>query len=225
MHKILSRLVTLPRGAVSRYFLPILVYRYLFIFLSQQTFALVKTSWRRLQRNIFLSFKTSSRHNCKTSSWRRLEEDVLQISLEDVLKTSSEEVLQTGLEDVLEDEKLLRWRRLQDISENKKCLLRYFLKTTRLLHINFLKVTSLKKPFHSISLSAGSHFELLWGYLWGMLLYSWELLPVLSYETFYKCFFYYSDSHCAKKNFTVRIPLLGALCSIFGPILNISVNV
>ena len=101
MHKILSRLVTLPRGAVSRYFLTILVYRYFFIFLFQQTFVLVKTSWRRLQRNIFLSFKTSSRHNCKTSSWRRLEEDVLQISLEDVLKTSLEEVLQTGLEDVL----------------------------------------------------------------------------------------------------------------------------
>ena len=224
MYKILSKLVTLPRGAVSRYFLPILVYRYFFIFLSQQLFVLVKTSWRRLQRNIFLSFKTSSRHNCKTS-WRRRLTDKSWRRLEDVFGRGLANRSWRRLEDVLEDEKLLRWRRLQDISENKKCLLGYFLKTIRLLHINFLKVTSLKKPFHSISLSAGSHFELLWGYLWGMLLYSWELLPVLSYETFYKCFFYYSDSHCAKKNFTVRIPLLGALCSIFGPILNISLNV
>ena len=68
----------------------------------QQIFVLVKTYWRRLQCNIFLSSKTSWRHNCKTSckhvlktSWRCLEnvlktfyEDALQISLEDFLKTS-----------------------------------------------------------------------------------------------------------------------------------------
>ena len=33
------------------------------IFAGQQTFILVKTYWRRLQRNIFLSSKTSWRHN------------------------------------------------------------------------------------------------------------------------------------------------------------------
>ena len=50
----------------------------------------LKTSWRRLQCNIFLSSKTSSRNNCKTCSWRRLE-------------------------DVLGDKKMLRWRRFQEI--------------------------------------------------------------------------------------------------------------
>ena len=43
--------------------------------------------------------------------------------LEDVLKTSSKDVLKTSWRH-LEDEKLLRWRRLQDVSETKtKCLL------------------------------------------------------------------------------------------------------
>ena len=77
--------------------------------------------WRRLQCNIFLSFKTSSRHNCKTS-WRRLEEDVyryvLKTSWRRLWKRSCKHVLKTSwrrLEDVLEDEKLLRWRRLQDV--------------------------------------------------------------------------------------------------------------
>ena len=54
--------------------------------LAQQTFILVKTYWRRLQCNIFLSSTTSWRHNCKTSckhvlktSWKRLA---------DIFKTS-----------------------------------------------------------------------------------------------------------------------------------------
>ena len=58
----------------------------------------------------------SLRHNCKTSSWRRLE---------DALKTSEEDVLQTRLEDALEDENLLRWRRLEDVLQNRKCLQKY----------------------------------------------------------------------------------------------------
>ena len=69
----------------------------------QQIFVLVKTYWRRLQCNIFLSSKTSWRHNCKTSckhvlktSWRCLE-NVLQ----DVLKTFYEDALQIRLEDFL----------------------------------------------------------------------------------------------------------------------------
>ena len=72
---------------------------------SQQTFVLVKTS-RRLQCNIFLSSKTSWRHNCKTSckhvlktSWRRLG---------DLLKTywrRLEDVLGRRIANVLEDEK------------------------------------------------------------------------------------------------------------------------
>ena len=62
--------------------------------ISQQTFLVFqdvfKISWKRLQRNIFLSPKTSS---------RRLHEHVLQLFLEDVL----------------EDKKMLHWRRLQDV--------------------------------------------------------------------------------------------------------------
>ena len=79
-------------------------------------------------------FKTSSRHNCKMSSWRCLEvflkmswrrrlantswrrlENVLRRRLENVLEMFSEDLLQIGLEDVLEDRKLFRWRRLQDL--------------------------------------------------------------------------------------------------------------
>ena len=70
--------------------------------ISQQTFLVFqdvfKISWKRLQRNIFLSPKTSSRRVCKTSS-RRLHEHVCQLFLEDVL----------------EDKKMLHWRYLQDV--------------------------------------------------------------------------------------------------------------
>ena len=59
----------------------------------------LKTSSSRLQPNNFLSFKTSWRRLANTS-WRRLE-DISQARC---------------LQDVLENEKLLRWRRLEDIS-------------------------------------------------------------------------------------------------------------
>ena len=65
----------------------------------------LKTSSTRVQRNNFTSSK---------KSWRRLE-DVLQRRFEDVLKTPWRP-LARRLEDVLEDEKLLRWRRLEDMS-------------------------------------------------------------------------------------------------------------
>ena len=54
----------------------------------------LKTCWTRLQRNNFPSSKTSWRRLAKTS-WRHLAR---------------------RLEDVWEDEKLLRWRRLEDMS-------------------------------------------------------------------------------------------------------------
>ena len=87
-----------------------------------------------LQRRLEYILRTSSRHNFKASSWRRLQEDVLEdvlkMSWNYVLKASSrhlEDVLQKRLEDVfgrriantpwrrLEGDKLLRWRRLQDV--------------------------------------------------------------------------------------------------------------
>ena len=57
----------------------------------RRTEDVLKTSSRRLQCSIFVSTKTSSRHNCKTSSWRHLE-DVLEtywIRLQHVFKKTS----------------------------------------------------------------------------------------------------------------------------------------
>ena len=68
-----------------------------------------KKSWRCLERNNFLSSKTSSRR-LQDVSW-------------DVFKTSSKEVFKTPsrrLENVLENKKLLRWRRVEDVF--KTCL-------------------------------------------------------------------------------------------------------
>ena len=83
----------------------------------QQIFVLVKTYWRRLQCNIFLSSKTSWRHNCKTSckhvlktSWRCLE-NVLKTSWRRFTKTHCKYVLKTSWRR-LERRKVLRWRRL-----------------------------------------------------------------------------------------------------------------
>ena len=68
-----------------------------------------KTSSRRLQRNNFLSSKTSSRRLA------RCLQDVFKTYLQDVFKTSSRR-----LQDVLQDEKLLRWWRFEDVF--KTCL-------------------------------------------------------------------------------------------------------
>ena len=68
--------------------------------------------WRRLQCNIFLSSKTSWRHNCKTSC-------------KHVLKTYCKYVLKKSwrrLEDVFQDENCYA----EDVLENKKCLLGCF---------------------------------------------------------------------------------------------------
>ena len=70
----------------------------------------LKTSWRHVLRTFWRHvLKTSWRPVLKTS-WRLLE-DVLQRRLEDL----SSRCLQDLLQDVLEDEKLLRWRRLDDV--------------------------------------------------------------------------------------------------------------
>ena len=64
-------------------------------------------------------------------------------------------------------------------------MLLFFWRTIQLLHINFvidvvgisLRGTSLESPFHSISLSAGSHFEVFWDSFWAMFLYYWRFIP------------------------------------------------
>ena len=58
-------------------------------------------------------------------------------------------------------------------------MLPFFWRTIQLLHINFvtdvvgisLRGRSLESPFHSISPSSGSHFEVFWGSFWAMFLY------------------------------------------------------
>ena len=86
--------------------------------------------------------KTSSRHNCKTSFWRRLEnilkkaswKHVLKTSwkaawrrLENVLKASCEDVLKTFLEDVLE----IRLEEVLKTScKTKNCYAEHVLKTS-----------------------------------------------------------------------------------------------
>ena len=68
-----------------------------------------KTSWRHLQRNNFSSSKTSSR------GFARCLQDVFKTSLIYVFKTSSRHVFKTSSQAVLEDEKLLLWRRVDDV--------------------------------------------------------------------------------------------------------------
>ena len=74
----------------------------------RRTENVLKKSWICLQCNTFFCLprrlQNVSRHYFKTSSWRRLQEDVLQTRLEDV----SEDVLRRRLQDVLR-------RRLQDV--------------------------------------------------------------------------------------------------------------
>ena len=70
-----------------------------------------------LQRRLEYILRTSSRHNFKASSWRRLQEEVFKTSsrrlgrcleimfwshLQDILKTSCKDVLKTFLEDLLQ---------------------------------------------------------------------------------------------------------------------------
>ena len=88
----------------------------------KQTFVLVKAYWRCLQCNIFLSFKTSSRYNCKTSckhvlntswktSWKRLDE-VLRRRLEDVLGRRIANTTWRRLKAIFQTSWNTSWRRL-----------------------------------------------------------------------------------------------------------------
>ena len=86
------------------------------------------------------------------------------------------------------------------------------------------EITSIKKPFHSISLSLlGAILRYFKAHLGVYSFISRELLQ--SYEVLYRCFLYYPDLQCAKKNFTARIPVLRALCSFLGSILGIFLNI
>ena len=132
--KKLRKTIIMIKNVFSWYFhLPLRIHwRFLTILLkTQQTFVLVKTYWRRLEDvfsvTFFLSSKTSSRHNCKKSSWRhpgdvlkktswKLFEDVLRRRpedvaswrcLQDVLKKFLEDILLLHLEDVFTRRKII----------------------------------------------------------------------------------------------------------------------
>ena len=89
--------------------------------LQRNNFTSSKTSWRRLGRRKIVTLKTSSRR-LEDMSWRRLQH-VFSVT---ILR------LARRLEDVLEDEKLLRWRRLEDTSWRHilKAFWRHVLKTS-----------------------------------------------------------------------------------------------
>ena len=91
----------------------------------RRTEDVLKMSWRRLQCNIFLSFKTSS---------KRLQEDVLQTRIEDVLKTSwkrLEDFLRRRLEDVFGRRFAnMSSRGLQDVFKDQRCYTEEVLKTS-----------------------------------------------------------------------------------------------
>ena len=67
-------------------------------------------------------------------------------------------------------------------------MIQYFLKTIQLFHIKLftdilgitLKVTSTNRSFCSISLSAGSHFEVFWGTHFG----AWFFISWISFNSF-----------------------------------------
>ena len=78
-----------------------------------------KTSWRRLQDMSSRRLQVISSRRLQDMSSRRLE-DIFSATifrlprhLEDVLKTCSRRFVRC-LQDVLEDEKFLRWRRVED---------------------------------------------------------------------------------------------------------------
>ena len=63
----------------------------------------------------------------------------------------------------------------------------------------------------------------LWRFFYQKHLYKFSLDNIL--RDFVLMLLYYPNSHSSKKNFTTCIPLLAALCNIFGPILDLSLNV
>ena len=106
----------------------------------------------------------SSRHGCKTFSWRRLEEDVLQTRLKDVFKTSCKEILITSWRRFwkthckyvlwrswrrLGRRKIvtlkMSWRNLGDVLENQKCLLGcYFALINNIFFCTTIQLNSFK---------------------------------------------------------------------------------
>ena len=74
---------------------------------------------------------------------------------------------------------------------------------------------SLKSSFHSVSPSAGSHFEVFWGLLDYVLVF-FKSCFILSYKILYSRCLYYSDSQWAKKKLTAFISLLGDILQFFG---------
>ena len=94
----------------------------------RRTEGVLETSWRRLQCNIFLSFKRSWRRlegiiarRLTNTSWRRLE-DVFKTSWRRFRKTYCKYILKTSWKT---NSVMLKTssRRLQDVLENKKRLL------------------------------------------------------------------------------------------------------
>lgn len=103
--------------------------------------------------------------------------------------------------------------------ENHSIALQHFF--TDVLGIT--RVTSQKKPFCSLCWES---FLNIFGLFLGMPLSFLEsCFPLYLVQILYRFFLYYCNSQCAKKTFAARIPLLGALGIISGPILVIFLHV
>ena len=109
---------------------------------------------------------------------------------------------------------------------------KWLLRTIQLLHLNFLdirgtahRVLSLKKYFHIISPLLGVIFRYFWAHFEVCSYYLRAASSNFMKFCVFTFFFYYFDSHCAKKNFTACIPLLGGILQCFGPISSIFFHV
>ena len=96
----------------------------------------------------------------------------------------------------------------------------FFLRTIQLLHIIFYRCCRHYSEYYLFTASFPPLRTILWyfGSHFGVCSSIFGICSPSCLMEFLQMFLYYSDSHCTKRNFIEYIPLMGALCKIFGPI-------